>query len=309
MDIQLFNGRYLSADGSTDIKYIRWLGSEKPKAVVQLVHGMSEYIERYDEFARFLTENGYTVYGNNHIGHGSTAAVPEDRGHIPGRNGFLNMVTDVHNLSVIAREECGDIPFILFGHSMGSLLARLYAELYGNEITALILCGTSGKNPLSSLGLSLTGLISLFKGGRYRSKLVFNMAFGSYCKRCSEKRTIYDWLSVNQDNVDEYMANEHCGEMLTAEGFANLIRLIIVTTSKEWYKNVPKQLPVLLISGSEDPVGGYGKGVIETDRNLKKYGVKDVTHILYSNLRHEILREKEKGRVFADILSFIENHT
>lgn len=304
-----YNGTYKSNDNVSTIGYVKWSESDKPKAIIQLVHGMAEYIERYEDFAVFLVGKGYVVYGNNHIGHGSSVASNDDLGHLPGKTGYRYVGEDVHTLKKIAKREYPNTPYILLGHSMGSLIARQDAATWGDELDALILSGTSGKNPLSGIGLLLIDIITMFKGPKYKSKLIYNMAFGSYNKRCSEKRTLYDWLSFNTDNVDKYVADDKSGFMFTVSGFRNLMALLKNVTSKSWYEEVPKTLPILLISGKEDPVGAYGAGVIETEQGLKKSGVKDVTMILYDHMRHEILKETDNMKVYEDILEFIDRET
>jgi len=304
--MKISKGVFRSSDNYADIHYTVWSDGEKPKAIVQLVHGMAEYIGRYDDFAKFLVKNGYVVYGCDNIGHGSSINKEEDLGYIAGKDGYINIVNDLSCLTNIAKDEYPGIPFILFGHSMGSLLARYYAGLYGDGLDGLILCGTSGSNPLASIGLLLIVVISAFKGRRFKSKFIDNMAFGQYNVRWKEKRTKFDWISLDSENVDRYIADRLCGYLFTVSAFGNLMRLLKAVTAKKWFMRIPDELPVLLVSGCEDPVGNYGVGVTETEEKLKLAGLRDVSKILYEGLRHEILNEKERETVYSDILSFTE---
>ena len=304
METRARNDVFLSADGETEIGYSVWRGRGYPRAIFQIVHGMAEHIGRYDHFARFLADNGYAVFGHNHMGHGSSVKDPEDLGHIPGKDGYLTLAKDARTLSRIAKERFNDTPLILFGHSMGSFVARLYAELWGDEIDGLILCGTSGANPMAAAGLSVTKLTTALRGDRHRSRFIDFLSFGAYNERISDAKTKFDWLSANEDNVNAYIADELCGRVFTTDAFFNLMTLLKTVSRREWASAVRKELPVLLISGEDDPVGGYKKGVIETANRLRSAGVQDVGLIFYEGMRHEILNETGRDRVYGDILAF-----
>lgn len=304
MGILVNSDFYRSSDGQTDISYNIWNRDkdEEPKAIFQLVHGMAEHIDRYDEFARFLAKNGYAVFGNDHIGHGNSVADKKHLGHIAGKDGYEHMVNDIHLLTLIAKDRYPGIPVMLFGHSMGSLLVRLYAARWGGEIDGLVVCGTSGSNPLSSTGLALINAIAAIKGWEHRSRIIDNMAFGGYNDKISSPETKFDWLSVNRENIDGYIADERCGVMFTLSGFYNLMTLLKRVTQKNRAVTVPKRLPVLIISGADDPVGGYKKGVTETANMLRSSGIKKINLVFYEGMRHEILNEDDRDRVFEDIL-------
>ncbi len=309
MKIELTRGFYTSENQQSDIGYRKWVDEAgTPKAIFQIVHGMAEHIDRYDHFARFLAENGFAVFGNNHIGHGDSAVFDEELGHIPGKEGYLHMTKDARKLSRIAREAYPGIPLILFGHSMGSFIARYYAELWGTEIDALILCGTSGKNPLTSIGLGLIKTMSLVRGDHYRSKFIDNMAFGSYNDSYEAKKTKFDWLSQNEDNVNAYIEDNRCGQVFTLAGFRNLMTLLKTVTRDGWAATIRKDLPILLISGKEDPVGGFTKGVTDTANRLHSAGVKTVDVHLYNEMRHEILNEEARETVYNDVLEWANGH-
>ena len=307
MSINMESAFFTSSDHKNEVGYSIWSESKiKPKAILQLSHGMAEHIDRYDDFARYMTSGGYVVIGNNHIGHGNTASSSDEISHIEGKNGYKNIVDDMHRLTQIANEKYPEIPVILFGHSMGSLLSRFYAGIWGNDISALILCGTSGSNPLGRAGIAMTGLISTVKGSRHRSKFVENMAFGSYNDHYENVKTGYEWLSVNEDNVKAYVNDDKCGVLFTLSGFRNLFSLLLEVSGKNCIQKIPKDLPVLLISGAEDPVGNYGKGVAEVADRLRSAGIREIDVEIYEGMRHEILNETGKLKVYCDLLKWCD---
>lgn len=301
MSISVTAEHYGSCDGKNKIVYTKWSGDPQPKAVLQLVHGMAEYIDRYDEFARFMVGEGFVVYGADHLGHGRSAANEEDLGYFAHKDGWKLLVEDAHALTLRAKKENPGLPFVLLGHSMGSMVVRSYANRYSADIDALIIMGTAGKNPLGGVGIFLVNLLTVFKGERHRSKFIDKMGFGSYNKTFSDVRTPMDWLSADRDNVARYIADEKCGFLFTLAGYRDLFTLLNSVNVKSWGEGIRKDLPVLVISGRDDPVGGYGKGVEEVYRQLKEKGVADVTLSLWDGLRHEILNETDKQPVYDAI--------
>ncbi|MDR1410500.1 MAG: alpha/beta hydrolase [Oscillospiraceae bacterium] len=277
----------------------------KLRAVFQIAHGMAEHGERYDEFALYLAERGFAVYVIDHAGHGKSCS-PKDWGYFGERDGWSGLVSDSKLLTDIARNEHPGLPVILFGHSMGSFIARLYAERYGTELAGAIFCGTSGANPASGVGIALAGLVTKLRGSYHRSKLLDTMAFGAYNKRIANARTKFDWLSVNNANVDAYIADPGCGFLFTAAGFRDVFTLLSKANSVQWYQNLSKVLPILLIAGEADPVGSYGKGVRQVEALLKENAQERVACKLYPGLRHEIHNEDSRGEVYADILAWCD---
>ena len=303
----LEQGSYLSADGKTRVVYKKWTDDETPAhGVLQLAHGMAEYIARYDAFARYMAANGYVVYGSDHLGHGDTAKTPDELGYFAESGGYKLLTDDLKSLTDIARAENPSLPLALLGHSMGSFVARLYAATYSKAADALILSGTSGPNPAGSLGILAVNLLSLFKGERHRSKFINNLAFGAYNKKYGEVKTPFDWLSANEQNVREYIADERCGFVFTLSAFRDLFRLLGAISGAGWAAKLRKNLSVLLVSGEEDPVGAFGAGVRKVRDTLSAAGVSDVTLKLYDGMRHEILNETGKEHVWADILSWCD---
>ncbi len=276
------------------------------KAVFQMVHGMAEHGERYEEFAEKMCEAGYAFVINDHIGHGKSVKSKDDYGYFGNDinaegNGFVD---DAHTLTLMLKKEFNK-PVILMGHSMGSFVVRKYVSKYADDIAGVIVCGTSGSNPGAKAGIFLADTVIKLKGEKYRSKLIDKIAFGSYNKKF-EGRTAFDWLSKNQPNIDRYIGDDGCGFLFTASGFKNMFQLLDSVSGAEWYKAVPKDLNILLIAGAEDPVGNYSKGVIEVYNKLKDSNHKNADYKIYANDRHEILNELDRETVFADIIEWCD---
>ncbi len=279
------------------------------KGVLQIAHGMAEHHERYENFIEFMNNNGYAVFINDHLGHGKSVSSDSELGYFGKKAGYLYLVEDMKTLHDIARDEFPHIPYILFGHRMGSFLARLYCERYGDTLTGAIFCGTSGPNPLASVGLPLIKAMVKTKGDHYRSTFIDKMCFGSYNKKIVPQRTSFDWLTTRDDIVDEYIADPYCGFLFTTCGYRDLISLIIIVNRSDWYTSIPAELPIYLISGDEDPVGNYGKGITEVYHGLMDTNHSDVSMKLYSGDRHEILNEKDSDDVYNDIIKWVKSIT
>lgn len=278
------------------------------KAILQISHGMIEYVERYDEFAKFLNRNGILVIGNDHLGHGKTAASDEALGYF-GEEKSKTVVDDLYKVTKIAKETYGkDIPYFLFGHSMGSFMARRYLMTYGKALNGAIICGT-GYTPgiVLTVGTLCASFIQLFKGKQYRSLFLKKMAFGSYNKRISDAKTENDWLSRNTENVEKYNQDKYCTFLFTVNGYQTLFDVLKFIQKKENIAHIPKELPLYFIAGKEDPVGNYGAGVLKVAKQYKDSGIKNIKTKLYENDRHELTNETDRKIVFQDILKWIEN--
>lgn len=298
---------FKSVSGLADIHAASFVPEDKDsvKAVLQIAHGMAEHLERYEAFADALCENGIAVYINDHIGHGQSVSSKEELGYFGEKDGWKNFVEDCRELMLIAKKEFPGKPYIFFGHSMGSFVARSFSAKYASELDGAVFCGTSGPNPAAGIAVSLAGLIAKIKGTHYRSKFIDKLAFGAYNSHF-EKRTPFDWLSRDNWQVDKYIADELCGFLFTAYGYRDLFSLLSSVSAKEWFENYPKQLPVLILSGAEDPVGEYSKGVQKVYDSLKAAGKDNVTLHLYKNGRHEILNEEALfDTVCVDLVSWI----
>lgn len=281
-----------------------WKSESTPaKAVVEIAHGMAEHSARYDAFAAFLAERGYAVYMNDHAGHGRSAQI---NGHFADKNGWENVVSDLNALMDEAERENPGLPLFLMGHSMGSFLSRSFLTRYGQRLSGCILCGTMGQNPGVKPGKTLAELQCRLRGPRSRGKLLDKLAFGSYNKRIENPVNKFAWLSTDEDNCKAYAADKMCGFEFTAAGYRDLFTGLEEVSSPQWAAAVPKELPIYLVAGLEDPVGNYGEGPRQVADMLKSAGVKNVELTLYPEMRHELLNEIGRQKVYDDILSWLE---
>ena len=275
------------------------------RAVIQAAHGMAEHLERYEKFAAALADLGIALYISDHLGHGKSVSSDSELGYFGEADGWKYFVEDCYRLTGIAKAENSGKPFFFFGHSMGSFVARAYTLKYADEVNGAIYCGTAGPNPAAGVGQALAKLIAKNKGDHHRSKLIDKIAFGAYNSKF-EKRTAFDWLTRDKEEVDKYIADKYCGFLFTANGYRDLMALLAHVSSKEWFDNLDKKLPLLVISGEMDPVGEYGKGINKVCDKLYKAGKDNITKILYPGARHEILNEKAYfNAVVKDVADFI----
>ena len=294
-----------STDGIHDLAGKVYFPDKSPVGILHVLHGMTEHIARYDTFMREMAEAGYITCGYDHLGHGNTAADPSELGFIAEKGGDDLLLRDVKAFLDAVRGEYGeDLPYVLMGHSMGSFIARLAAEKYVKP-HKLIIMGTGGPNPIAGVGLALIGIIKACKGPRHISPFIDNMAFGGYNKRFGEDAHPKAWLTKDAGVRDAYMADPFCTFPFTISAMGDLIRLTKNANRGAWFKSLPKDLPILLVSGHDDPVGDFGKGVETVCAKLQKAG-HPVTCRLYSGYRHEILNDACHDRVVADILDFLK---
>ena len=299
---------FLPSTGTHRLHLCLWEPDCPPKGILQISHGMCEYILRYDHFARWLAQQGWVVAGSDHLGHGATASSPEDLGHFQPQDPSRQVVEDLYTVSRWLREKYPQLPLFLMGHSMGSFLARRYAMTYGDSLAGLIIMGT-GSQPsfLVYSGLFLTKLIGLFRGQRYRSPLLYSMTLGSYNRAFAPNRTSCDWLSKNTENVDQYLKDPLCQFRFTVNGYHTLLSTLAFIQSPKNIARLPRELPIFLVAGDQDPVGNMGKGVLQVYQ-LYRTRCSQVECKLYPGLRHEILNETERMEVYQDILTWLENH-
>lgn len=298
---------FLSTTGSHRLHVCLWEPSGIPKGILQISHGMCEYILRYAPFAQWLANQGWVVAGADHLGHGSTALSQEDLGYFQPQDPSRQVVEDLWAVSRWVREQYPHLPLFLLGHSMGSFLARRYAMTYGDSLAGLILMGT-GNQPrgLIRAGLVLCSLIGTFRGERYRSSLLYKMTLGSYNRPFAPARTSCDWLSKNPENVDRYLQDPLCQFRFTVNGYRTLLETLDYIENPQNIARLPRRLPILLVSGAKDPVGDMGKGVLQVYRSYKAQCA-PVAYKLYPGLRHEILNEKESSQVYRDLLHWLNS--
>lgn len=296
---------FKDSDG-VDLNVYKWIPKGDIIGIVQISHGMTETVLRYDEFANHLNEKGFIVYGHDHRGHGLTAKKKENLGYIADNEGFEWLVKDVYELMLNIKKEHKNLPIYLFGHSMGSFVSQRFMELHGNEVHGLILSGSNGEpTKLAPIGIMLSNLEVKFFGRKHTSKMMDKLSFGDFNKKFSPNRTPYDWLCSVESEVDKYIENKYCGFICSASFYYDLLRGLRTINKKENFKLIPKEVPIYIVAGDMDPVGFFGKGIINLYEKLKKFGVKDVSYKLYKGKRHEILNEDNKMEVMNDISTWI----
>lgn len=303
------NFTFLSNDGKTAVHAVKWApDSGEYKGILQISHGMIEYIERYAPFAEFLTAKGYMVVGHDHIGHGQSVASQEDWGYFCEGNPSDVLVADMHKLRTMIQEDNPDVPYFMLGHSMGSFMLRKYLAVHSDKLRGAIIMGTGfipGK--LTWVALKLTAIIAKVRGPKYRSKLVHNLAFGAEYKDfdMTGEHPEKNWLTKDIEIVKAYYNDPRCTYMFTVNGFKGLFEAVNFSCNPERAAELPKKLPLFLVSGEQDPVGGLGKGVKEVYYMYQSVGIQDLTYKLYENDRHEILNETDRKVVFEDILAWM----
>lgn len=296
---------WYDSKGAGKIHGCRWTPEESPKAVVQIVHGIAEFIERYDEFAAYLNGLGFLVVAEDHMGHGQSVGENGIQGYFHG--GWFTAVEDTMTLLRETQAAYPDIPYVLFGHSMGSFMARTILCKYPDSgISAAVICGT-GWQPAALLP-PVTRFIEAVcrKDGEDKpSVFLENLVFGSYNKRVEHPRTAYDWLSRDAKIVDAYIAHPMCGFTPTAGLLREMMKGLTYIEKPAHLEAMKKDLPVFFVAGGDDPVGSYGKGVRHTVSEFKKAGMTDVSCRIYPLCRHEILNEINRQEIFEDIGGWI----
>lgn len=294
-----------SATGTGDIFACAYLPENAPAAVLTVHHGMAEHQERYLPFLHFLTDHGIAVYMHDMANHGKSSHDPAETGWFGEKDGWKALVEDFHTVYSKAAKEFPAVPLFVMGHSMGSFICRAFCAVYAKEpLSGAIFMGTGGSNPAAGAGQIMASLIGALKGKKHKSQTMNKLAFGTYNKRF-EGRTAFDWLTRDTAIVDQYIADPYCGFLFTVQGMHDLVAVNAWVNSAEWYKRVPSSLPILLISGEEDPVGNAGAGVKEVADRLQSSGHTSVTIKLYPEARHEVLNELNKDQVMADLLKWI----
>lgn len=297
---------YFDSCGEGKIHYLRWTPEGTPKAVVQIVHGIAEYVLRYDAFAQYLNSLGVLVVAEDHMGHGKSMDTGT-QGYFAG--GWSAAVADTHRLTELTKAEFPDIPYVLFGHSMGSFMTRTFLAKYPQcGIHGAVICGT-GWMPGAILraGKLAGSAVCALRGERKPSEALQGIAFGSYNKRIPEVRTPYDWLNRDPEQVDAYITDPLCGFTASAGLLRDMLGGMIYNQKKTTLQAMDKKLPVLFIAGEGDPVGDYGKGVQKAAEAFRSVGMENVTLKLYPEARHEILNELNKQEVYRDISEWMQS--
>lgn len=294
-----------SATGVSTVSACAYLPETEPETVLVIHHGMAEHRQRYEPFIGFLCDHGTAVYMHDMANHGTSNEKTEETGWFGEADGWKGLIGDFRTMVRRAMEEHPGKKLIVMGHSMGSFLCRLYTAQYPEDgFAGAIFMGTGGANGAAGAGILMAKAIAVFKGKKHKSALLNRIAFGTYNKRF-EGRTDFDWLTRDREIVDRYIADPYCGYLFTVQGMEDLIRANAASNAKDWYEKVPKDLPVLLVSGEEDPVGDYGSGVKNVADQLKATGHTRVTVKLYPGCRHEVLNETNRQEVMDDLLAWM----
>ncbi|MGX4763201.1 alpha/beta fold hydrolase [Holzapfeliella sp. JNUCC 72] len=300
---------FLSADEQTGVHLVYWLPNRKPRATIQIVHGMAEYVERYQDFAQYLTQLGYAVIGHDHLGHGqSVDEVNPNYGYFAAHQSSQVVIEDINQVTDWVADYFEDIPHIILGHSMGSFAVRQYLQNQENnsDIAGVILMGT-GKRPAAlPLARGLSSILNQLAPKKV-NPLLNRIVFGSYSRHFEEPGN-FNWLSQNQANVNAYEKDKLMGFTFTNNGFYTLFKLIAQATKVHWANHLDPKVAYLVISGSDDPVGDYGKGPKKVYQELKSAGLPDVQLELIPGLRHELLFENEKKTIYEVIESWIQKN-
>lgn len=298
---------FTSADGKTAVRAAEWLPDGDPVAVFQMTHGMIEHIDRYDGLGEYLSSRGFYVVGHDHLGHGKTAATPEDLGYFADRDGDKALLADMDKLRHIASEKYPQLPYFMLAHSMGSYFLRRYLATWGEGLSGALIMGT-GANPgiVAIGGLIVCNTIALFKGWHYRSvfmeRLFFTGAFDKYDN--DGGRPGLNWRSKDPSVEKACLSDYRCSFKFTLKAYRDFLKTILFVSKRSSAQAIPKELPLFILSGAEDPIGGMGEGVKKVYNMYRDAGVKDVTMKLYPDDRHEILLETDRNNVMADIFGW-----
>lgn len=297
-----------SSTGKNKIHARMCVPDAEPRAIVQIIHGIAEYIDRYDEFMSFLADNGIIAVGTDHLGHGKSIESEEQTGFFAYDNGWDYAVRDEEVLRLAMHENYPELPIIVFGHSMGSFMARTLLIRYPDAFNAAIISGTGNQGAaLVNGGLFMGNLVTGLKGAHHYSKFLNNLAFGSYNKIYDNPKTEYDWLSRDEANVQKYIDDPLCGFIPSCSLFRDMMTGVKFITNKKNLTAMNKDMPVYFMSGEMDPVGECGKGVQKAYNNFLEAGMKDVSIKLYPGGRHEMLNEINKDEVYTDILAWLDS--
>lgn len=304
------NFTFKSSDGTNTISAKYWIPEGEPVAVFQITHGMVEYKERYDGFARFMAENGFLVCAHDHLGHGDSVSTVSDWGYINEKSPSDFMVEDMNKLRKIASEEYPGIPYFMLGHSMGSFMLRKYITKYAEGLSAAVIMGTGHNGSATAkVAIALTSSIALVKGWRYRSNFVEGLAFSeSYSKYdLTGTDSSNSWLTKDTAIVEKYYKDPKCTYKFTLAGYKALFEAVGASCDLKAAGNIPKDMPILIVSGADDPVGDCGAGVEKAYKMYCKAGLHDITMKLFQGDRHEILNETDRDIVYAYILDYIRS--
>lgn len=279
--------------------------NKNAKGVIQLVHGSAEHAKRYDEFANYMNENGYIVIADDHRGHGKTAKNKEDLGFFAEENGWETIIDDLAEITTLIKTTYPNLPIVMLGHSMGSFMERHYIIKYGENLKAAVICGTAYQPQML---LKFSKMIAKYHqkklGPKEKDQMVYNLSYARFNKRFNkEGATGVEWISTDKKVQKKFKDDPLTGQVFSTSAFKDMFTGLMFIHKTKNIKKGPKDLPIFFISGEDDPVGNFGKGVKKVYKKFKKHHT-NVSLKLYPHARHEILNEPIKDEVFQDILIF-----
>ncbi len=275
---------------------------ENAKAVVQIIHGMEEHQGRYEKFVKFLNENGFSVVSSDMRGHGTSA---EFLGYFKDKKGYIELIEDEKSITKFIKERFKNLDIYIFAHSMGTIITRVLLQENSKDYKKVVLSGYPYYQIGAHFGIIVANIIKVFKGAKYKSKLLSKLSVGAFNKVIKNPKTKCDWISHNEENIKEYINDPYCGIGFTCSAYNDLFHLVILMHKYKLYNNVNKDLELLLLRGLDDPCVGGDKGAKDSYEILKKAGFNKIKTIDYPNMRHEILAEKDNLKVYHDVIDFI----
>lgn len=297
-----------SSNGNDHLTYYVYKPYSEPRAILQIVHGMCEYCERYEDFINFLCANGIMVCCHDHLGHGGSIANMDKLGFFADEKGWQFLAKDTVRLTKIIKKQYPGKPFYILGHSMGSLIVRAVLAKYDFLYRGAVIMGTLNTKVGVDAGIALTRALCRIKGNMYRSKAVDQLIFGLSNRKIEDPASEYSWLTRDEDIVAASEKDPLCNFHFTVRAYSDLLFLVSYVSDKNWAGKIGKDLPVFICSGSDDPVGNYGKGPQQVFDALNNAGLNDLELKIYSGGRHEILNETNRAEVYEDILSWLDSH-
>lgn len=297
---------FLKMDDGAELFLRSWEKVAEPKGVVLIAHGMAEHGGRYARFAQFLNERCFLCAASDHRGHGKTGEKAGLMGYFAKQDGFDRVADDLHAIYTHYRERYPELPIFFFGHSMGSFLVRRYLQKYGETLQGAILMGSGGDPGFAAKVGKLIARIQMRRRATAPSKLLDSLSFGAFNKGIKNPRTKFDWLSRDAQEVQKYLSDPHCGFACSASFFFDLFTGLELIHDPKLIGQIPKELPLLVVSGEADPVGGYGRGVRQFVGQLKNHGLKSIELKLYPGARHELLNEINRREVMEDIANWLQ---
>lgn len=289
-----------ASNGVGEIYSAMYIGEEQ-RALVHIVHGMREYSGRYEDFARFLTEHGYVVVMEDHQGHGHSARIS---GHFGDKDGWKYILQDLKKLTDEAHRRYPGLPIFMLGHSMGSFLVRSYVVQYPEQLDALLLSGTMGSNPTMRLMLAFARLQKLCFGPRHKGRLLQFISGKVSNRRIDRPVNGAAWLSRSEQVCLAHRHDRLICDVFSLASYIEMFKAILRINRQSWFVRVPR-IPIYIFSGSEDPIGNYGRGPSEVCERLRASG-HEATLKLYPGARHETLNELNKDEVYRDVLAWLD---